>query len=398
MKQLKRSVLYFLIWLVACTPQAEVIPTASPQPEIPPTAAEEVERQPVLRVAYSKQADPWVWTEGEGSRRVADSINVVNVVLSSDGQVVAFKRDDTGEVFSVSADGSNLHPLVSAEFLAEEALTVWDFKFAPNSHNIYFTLMPIGSEFRPRYDLYRVDADAVEPTPSMVRATSQGGIATFSPDGQWMTLYHPGGLELARADGSEAHTIFTYPEGYEPATLGPEIVWRQDSSGFSLYYSDVINSPESGAIWFVPTTGDPVQGTPIASPAATVSPDGQSAGYTAPNGEIHIITPDGRDSIYMTVENGSFGGWLPDSQHFVVIFEIEVEGFYGLANQYFLGAPGKELVPLTDTVDAYPVVWVSAGRFLFASLGELRIQHIGEPSLLLDNEIYNALDYVWFIP
>jgi hypothetical protein len=100
----------------------------------------------------------------------------------------------------------------------------------------------------------------------------------------------------------------------------------------------------------------------------------------------------------MTVENGSFGGWLPDSQHFVVIFEIEVEGFYGLANQYFLGAPGKELVPLTDTVDAYPVVWISAGRFLFASLGELRIQHIGEPSLLLDNEIYNALDYVWFIP
>ncbi len=44
-----------------------------------------------------------------------DTDNVMEVHISSDGLVIAFKREDTGEVFAVNADGSGLHNLVSAD-------------------------------------------------------------------------------------------------------------------------------------------------------------------------------------------------------------------------------------------------------------------------------------------
>ena len=51
-----------------------------------------------------------------------------------------------------------------------------------------------------------------------------------------MTVYHLGGLDLARVDGSEWRNIFTYPDGYEPATFGPQVTWLSDSSGFVIYH------------------------------------------------------------------------------------------------------------------------------------------------------------------
>jgi hypothetical protein len=376
--------------LITETPQIEIPVTETPLTVLPPTITPEASGLPILRVAYSKNADPWIWTEGEGPRQVADSVNVTDVVLSSDGQVVAFKRDDTSELLAVNADGSGLRTLVSAEFLAGKNVLVWRFDFAPRSHTVYFTLVPSEGNFAPYYDLYRVDADAATPDPVQVRAPGQGGVAMFSPDGQWMTLYHAGGLDLVRTDGSEARTIFSYPEGYEPATFGPDIVWKQDSSGFSLF--------RINAAWFVPVAGgDPTLSPTIASQWGAVSPDGQRVAYTT-NGnpsEVHIVEADGTDRLYTTVQDGSFGGWLPDSVHFTIIYEVVIEGFYGMANQYSIGALGEELVRLTDTEHAYPVVWLSNDRFLFGGLNELRIQSIGQPSVVLDENVYNIFDYAW---
>ena len=96
------------MFLAACSPGLETTPT--PIAEVPHAGT--------LRVAYSKMADPWIWTEGEGARQLADSVNVMEVVISTDGQWVAFKRDDTGEILAVNADGSGLHTVVTTAFLA----------------------------------------------------------------------------------------------------------------------------------------------------------------------------------------------------------------------------------------------------------------------------------------
>ncbi|NTV37969.1 MAG: hypothetical protein HGA82_02100, partial [Anaerolineales bacterium] len=173
--------------------------------------------------------------------------------------------------------------------------------------------------------------------------------------------------------------------------FGPEIVWRADSSGFSFY-----RDSES---MFVPVSGgDPTVSPTINSLWGAVSPDGQLVAYTNPIGELHIVSPDGTDTLYTTLENGSFGGWLPDSEHFTVILEVPSETGYGMGNQYQVGALGEKLHPLHDTNEAYPVVWLSNDRFLFSSLGELRMQIIGQPSVLLDENVYNIVEYAWVTP
>jgi hypothetical protein len=389
MKQFFSAILFLLLYLSACSPGTE-LPQA-----VTPAAG----HAGTLRVVYSKQADPWIWTEGEGARQLADSVNVMEVAISSDGQVVAFKRDDTGEVFAVDADGSNLHPLVSAQFLTGRNAMIWAFDFAPDSHDIFFTMKNVGSSFVPFYDLYQVAADAAIPVPNMVFAPGHGGIATFSSDGNWMTLYHLGGLDLTRVDGSEVRNIFSYPEGYEPATFGPQIVWMEDSSGFALFHTqDPMGSMASSGLWFVPVNGEPGVRTAIESPWGVPSPDGQRVGYSTPGSpsEIHIVEADGTDAIYKTFENAYFQGWAPDSLHFVVVVEEVKDGH--IMNIPYLCSLGEEPVPLTDTGAADSVVWVTADEFLFASWGELRLQRTGEASLLLDSQVYNILDYTLITP
>jgi len=383
--------LFLLVYLCACTAQtpaplqATDTPAATEVPIPTPTPV-----PPRLRVAYSKNADPWIWTEGEGPRQLADSVNVMDVRLSSDGMVVAFKRDDTGELLAVNADGTGLHTLVSADFLAGQNASIWKFSFAPASHTVYFTLVPASGDFAPFYDLHRVDASARTPTVELVLEAGEGGIPTFSPDGQWMTIYHPGAFNLVRTDGSEERAIFSYPEGYEPATFGPEVVWRADSSGFSFY--------RDSEVVFVPLVGDPVVSPTIASLWGVVSPDGQSVAYTTPDGEVHIVSPDGTDTLYTTAQNISFGSWLPDSKHFTLVYDVIRAGYNYQVNEYFIGAVGEEPTRLTDTDDTSCVTWLSNNQFLFVGVGDLRLQTLGQPSSVLDGNIYNSFEYAWVMP
>ena len=85
-------------------------------------------------------------------------------------------------------------------------------------------------------------------------------------------------------------------------------------------------------------------------------------------------------------------------EHFTIIVDVVIEGIYGMAKQYYIGALGEDLTRLTDTDDAYPVVWLSNERFLFVGMGELHIQTVGEASVLLDENVYNIFDYAWVTP
>jgi hypothetical protein len=395
MKRTYAIILFLLVGLAACAPQ----PASESRDDLLQAGTPSPGSAPVLRVAYSKNAAPWVWTDAEGGRQLAQVSNVLEVVISDDGEVVVFKREDSGELLAVNGDGSNLHVLVGSDFLAERGAAVWRFDFAPHSHDIYLTLNTAGGAFQPFYDLQRVNADEAQAAPELVLPAGEGGIATFSPDGAWMAVYHPGGLDLVSVGSRQRRTVFTYPEGYEPATFGPQVVWMEDSSGFALYHTpDPMTNPYLGGLWFVPVEGEAVERTAVANTWGIPSPDGERLGFHSTEGmnEIRIVEADGTISVYGVYAMATFTAWAPDSEHFIITVDEEVGG--RVVRMPYLCLLGEEPVRLADAGSADPVVWVTGDGFLYASWGDLRLQRIGMPSLLLDEEIYNLFDYAWVVP
>jgi hypothetical protein len=88
-------------------------------------------------------------------------------------------------------------------------------------------------------------------------------------------------------------------------------------------------------------------------------------------------------------------GWAPDSKHFLLNLneeDLRLEVPY-------LCAAGEQPIKLTDTDDAYAVVWVDAERVLFDRRGtSLHLQRVGTPSILLDANASSFFDYTFVNP
>jgi hypothetical protein len=65
--------------LAACQTPVTGTPTAQP-------AA-------VVRAAYRKPNGPYIWTEGVGPQKLADSVNTMDICISRDGLAVAYRKD-----------------------------------------------------------------------------------------------------------------------------------------------------------------------------------------------------------------------------------------------------------------------------------------------------------------
>jgi putative hemolysin len=365
------------------TPGPSVAPTAvSPSPASKPSA---------LRVAYSKGNGVALWSEGQAPRLLADANNVEQVRISDDGQVVAYiARSAPGgyELFAVNADGTNQRRLVGQDYLQniQAPDRAVSFDFAPASHTLYFVT--------DQYDLHRVNAD--NGAPASIFGAGQGGFFSFSPDGQWITLYHPNELALAHLDGSEARVVFQYPEDFQYILMGPEIVWKGDSSGFYLASaSGPQGSSNNMSVWFIPLAGEPVKQMSYTGPyGAELSPDGRSVVYVYFQHEpvdVHVVTANGEDVTFGSYANANiaFMGWAPDSKHFLL--NLSQDGRLALP---YLCALGEQPIKLTDADDALPIVWVDAQRVLFAERGRaLRLQSMGTPSVLLDADASSWFDY-----
>jgi putative hemolysin/Tol biopolymer transport system component len=369
-------------------------PTASPLPTPKPT---------VLHVAYFGSGHIMLWTEGKGARPLADAKNVEQVGISDDGQLVAYlERNSLGiyEIFAINADGTNPRLLAGQDYLQNiqpADRTVFRrvlFDFAPASRTLYFVTE--------QYDLHRVNAASGSPTP--IFGAGKGGFFSFSPDGQWMTLYHPNELVLAHLDGSAARVVFQYPEDFRYTVMGPEIIWRPDSSGFHMVSaSGPQESQDNMTVWFVPVAGEPVKQMSYTGPyGANLSPDGRTVAYLYDQHEpadIHIVTADRKDTAFgsyasQSYVNLNFMGWAPDSKHFLL--DLSKDGRLVVP---YLCAVGEQPVKLTDTDDALPVVWIDAQRVLFASHGKaLHLQRVGAPSILLDADASPWFDYTYINP
>lgn len=363
--------------------------TASPSPTLKPT---------VLRVTYFKDGQLMLWTEGKGSRQLANT-DFEQVRISDDGQVVAYLGGNSlgiYEIFAVNADGTNQRLLAGQDYSQniQPAGQVVSIDFAPASHMLYFVT--------DQYDLHRLSADA-NGSPAPVFGAGEGGFFSFSPDGQWMTLYHPNELVLAHLDGSGAQVAFQYPEDFGYTMIGPEVIWEPDSSGFHIASaSGPQGSPDSMTVWFVPVAGDPVKQMSYAGPYGTnLSPDGRKVVYIYGQLEpidVHVVAADGQDKTYNSYSSQSYVnlgvmGWTPDSKRFLL--NLSKDGRLAIP---YLCAVGERPMKLTDTDYANSVSWVDSDRFLFVSGGTLRLQRVGEPSRLVDTVDASLYDYTYITP
>ncbi len=382
--------------LATADPPASASPVpASPSPTTEPAVSPTpMPNAPSLRVAYYKAGHVMLWSEGAEPRSVAEASNVERVRISDDGQMVAYLgRNANGvyELFGASADGTEGRLLVSQNYL-ENILprgTIVDFDFAPASHTLYFVT--------DQYDLRRVSA--ADAGPVSIFVAGEGGFFSFSPDGQWMVLYHPNELVLAHPDGAGARVVFQYPEEFSYTMVDPEIIWKGDSSGFNFVSAiGPQDSADNMAIWFMPVAGKPARQIVYTGPyGASLSPDGQSVVYLDFKHEptdVHVVTADGKDAAYGSFANVSFMGWAPDSQQFLLNLSPDQR-----LKEPFLCTAGEEPAKLTDTDDAFPVHWLDAQRVLFASHGQaLRLQRLSTPSILVDGDASSWFDYASIKP
>jgi hypothetical protein len=388
-------------FLAACrvqmtqTPETETAVLAVSQTSLTETPETEA-RAGILRVAYQKPDGPYVWTEGGGARKLADSVNTMDATISRDGSAVAYRQD--WWLYAVRVEGGEPVMLLDRRDSPDNGgfVGVYQFDFGPDSRYVYFITSPAGGA---DHALYRVNIDGSPP--ERIFAPGEGGNFTFSPDGEWMTVFHAGEIVLARPDGKEARTAFTYPENAPFGSDGPQIVWAEDSSGFFIdSYAGKSNKPQPFTVWFVPVQGEPgKRWTFQGYLSARLSPDGSRAVYfDRHNGttDVHIADSSGRDVLYASLgEDVDLMDWSPDSRRFILNYYQYREDSPAMINVPYICALGEAPARLTDTPTAYPAYWVDDSRVLFSmESGELRLQEAGKPSLLIDDGLLiNAFDF-----
>jgi putative hemolysin len=353
---------------------------AKPVPATAPVGA--------LRIVYFKDGQVMSWTEGKGPKALAKA-STEQVRISDDGQVVAYLGTDSAGsygLYGVNADGTNPRQLVGQESLQSKQIVSFDF--APGAHTLYFVT--------DQYDLQRVDTE--DGSAVQILGAGKGGFFSFSPDGQWMVLYHPNELVLVKPDGTAARTVFQYPPEFSYTMVGPEIAWKADSSGFNLVSaSGPQGEADSMTVWFIPVSGEPVKQMSYAGPyGANLAPDGQTVVYLNFQHEpvdVHIVDAEGKDSTYGTYSSQTtpaikFMGWAPDSKSFLLNLSKD-----GRMMEPYLCMTGKSPVKLIDTQYASQVVWVDAERILFISDGGLRMQETGKASVVLDAVSSSSFDF-----
>jgi hypothetical protein len=382
-------------------------PTAIPAtPTLPPSPTAEPSR--AVRIAYIKGGDVYLWTEGVGSVGLTDTHDAIDVQISSDGELIAYLRQDPDnaleqELWAVNTSGSPMeHVLVSSTELAEHfpvdpdfypsSIGVYDFAWRRGTHELFYNtlLLHEGPGFMPSHDLYRVDADTLDKTTLL--AKGEGGLFYLSPDGNQIALSKPESISLVDADGSNLRTdVLTYPLviTYSEYQYHPHPIWAADSSSLRVTIppADPLAEPlQATGLWRIPVDGSPavllgnIYAIPFAWPNNAFAPDFEKVAYAMQVGEptdnqreLHLANPDGSNDVaYDSGESLEFKLWSPDSQHFI----YEVNG--GANEGLYVGAPDGEPVLLhPDQRLVSGIQWLDSARFAYLlANGEQRELHI----------------------
>lgn len=235
-----------ILWTLACLGTQQTLPTHIQNDTNPivvsPTAAAVTTDVPSpfpgLTIAYLLDGNVWLW-DGT-SRQLTNDGDAKLVKISDDGKVIVYQR---GQSFS-TLDAQSLWicntddpsspqvlvplPIFDPENPSLEKFSITQFKFQPHSHWIHFsTGRPEGTSHD---DLYRVNADA--PGEPQELLEKDGGLITFSPDGNLLALSSLRNIKVIHPDGSNLITALHYPLISRETGSIPQVVWMENGTGF----------------------------------------------------------------------------------------------------------------------------------------------------------------------
>jgi len=358
----------------------------SPAPPTPTSAAA------LMLVAYAKEGVVYLWQDGTARPLTSPGSAVFDVVLSDDGQWLAYTRqvDDLRQELwavrtdSTARDGNRL--MSSADFAAIDpaALAVLPHQvgWVPGTHTLAFNTYQIfeGPGNIPYDDLHLINADTFERrTPFLA---GEGGDFYFAPDGAQVAFSTPTRVDISNLDGSNrrsAALTFEMVLTFSEYMLYPSLVWEADSSAVwaAIPPHDAMAVPvQPSSVWRIPADGSPAIQTaefevaPLIGFELPISADTQRVAYLAEIGEqptaqleLHLLALDGStDEIIHSAPYMDFLSWSPDGRHYAVSVGLEQALYLGEVGGSFAPAPGAPVgVSSLDWLDMQRFVYVQTG-------------------------------------
>ncbi len=359
-------------------PEDTVKSQPSPTPET--QAAPSITMQDFL-LAYTDDGNLWTLTPGGSGQQLTSSGDVIEVLLSSDRQLIVYVRQslqpDIFEVRAINADGRNDRQILSQDTLdnlypldgALHYLTS-QMEFIPGTYALLFNTRAVfdGPGLVKNDDLYRLDVDTGELAELIAR--EQGGDFLISPDGEKLAISQADSIAMAGVDGSNLRPdlvtfqpIITYSE-YQ---YYPVMVWATDSTRFGVFIpsSDPLAENPSGTVWIVPIENPaqsftPIQGQvffPQSNGRSLLSADLQTVAFVREDEDssLFISNLDGTDSRPYDQGDLQWIGWSPDGSHFAYRREQV---------RLALGRPEADPRPLAD---GRSLRWLSSELYIVQS-------------------------------
>jgi Tol biopolymer transport system component len=198
--------------------------------------------------------------------------------------------------------------------------------------------------YEPSYDLHLADVDTGKL--KTIASKGNGGDIYPSPDGKTIALVSPESIILMDAKGNNRQTVITYPythvSGESELVFASKLIWSEDSRSFVIAIPQ-LNFPElpptaDTKIWRISI--DPPSSELVAQidlqpfhRGPVISPDLDHIIYEPADtedkesDEIHLSRIDGSEEIIIYKKDPFLPyiiSWLPDSKHFVFVFENQV--------------------------------------------------------------------------
>jgi len=337
-----------------------------------------------LRVAFVREGNVWLWSEGAEARALTSAGDVTSVEISDDGEVVAFLRGL--ELWAVNSDGSGERPLITTDHIAamvepgDPGVRVYRFEWVPGTHVVAFnTRLHLEVGLVPNDDLRLVDADTLEQRVLLPRG--EGGEFHYSPDGRQIAIVRSGTISLVDADGGNRRESLTYtpPVTYSEFRYYAQPVWAADSGSLRVFIPPVdpqAQPPQLGSVWHLRTDGQEARliASLRTSSEPAFSPDlghvaylEQAAGAPPGSNEggLLVTNLDDGETVSYDEQASNVYEWSPDSQHFAYMTSLQLP-------QAQIGQLGSDPVPAYEdpNVAAIDVRWIDAERYLFTTITE----------------------------
>ena len=371
---------------------ATATPAISPTPEsgIAPSPTDAVRP---AQVVYAKEDVVYLWQDGTARSLTNPGSAVFDVILSDDGQWLAYTRqvdDLRQEIWAVRTDSAAKDGtlLVSnADFAAIDptALAVLPYKidWVPGSHILAFNTHQVfeGPGVAPYDDLHLINVDTFERrTPFLA---GEGGDFYFSPDGMQVALSTPTQVDLANLDGSNrrnAVLTFEMVLTFSEYMLYPELAWAPDSSAVwaAIPPHDALAQPaQPSTLWSIPADGSPATRlaefytAPILGFDLPISAQAGRVAYMAEIGEqpnaqieLHLLGLDGSaDETIHTAAYIRFLGWSPGGQRYAASV--------GNSQAFYLGEVGGSFVPAPGApAGVSSLKWLDEERYIYVQTSD----------------------------